>query len=123
MHPFLESWIYITNNFIQGIQASRFNHSCVYNAEEIWNEKDGAREIRTVTDIKIDNEMTINYAYPTISLKIELDKVFYQHGIFIVIVSYVAMIKYMVMKSMKNLQDSKKKSKIYLEMKLLNYAK
>jgi hypothetical protein len=40
-----------------------------YNAEEIWHEKDDAREIRTVADIKIDNEMTINYAYPTISLK------------------------------------------------------
>ena len=63
--------IYITNNFIQGvgIQASRFNHSCVSNAEEIWNEKDCAREIRAVTDIKIGNEITINYAYPTISMK------------------------------------------------------
>ena len=63
--------IYATNTFEQGvgIQASRFNHSCRSNAEEFWNEKNGATEIRSVSKINAGEEITINYRTSEISMK------------------------------------------------------
>ena len=63
--------IYATNTFEQGvgIQASRFNHSCRSNAEEFWNEKYGATEIRSVSKINAGEEITINYRTSEISMK------------------------------------------------------
>ena len=55
--------IYFTNSFQTGlgIKASRFNHSCCSNANAYWNEDEGVRLIRTVKDVKIDEEITIEY--------------------------------------------------------------
>ena len=63
--------IYATNTFEQGvgIEASRFNHSCCSNAEESWNEKIGATEIRSVSKICAGDEITINYRTSEISMK------------------------------------------------------
>jgi len=56
--------IYATNCFENGvcIKMARFNHSCRSNAEHRWNEKTESREIRIVTKINKDDEITINYA-------------------------------------------------------------
>ena len=43
------------------IEASRFNHSCVPNAEFDWNENISASVIRTVSEIKAGEEITVNY--------------------------------------------------------------
>jgi len=63
--------IYLTNTFEQGvgIQSSRFNHSCRSNAEEFWNEKNGAAEFRSVSKISAGEEITINYRTSEISMK------------------------------------------------------
>merc|ERR1712012_26890 len=55
--------IYETNKFNGGvaIQASRFNHSCVSNAENIWNENDSTIQFRASKKIKKGEEITINY--------------------------------------------------------------
>ena len=56
--------IYETNTFGMGvgIQSSRFNHSCVSNAEFDENKITEAIEIRAVSNIKAGDEITIKYA-------------------------------------------------------------
>ena len=55
--------IYTTNAFEMGIglKSSRFNHSCVSNAQVFWNEKYETRDIRVGEAIKIGEEITIRY--------------------------------------------------------------
>ena len=55
--------IYTTNEFEMGIglKSSRFNHSCVSNAQVFWNEKYETRDIRVGEAIKIGEEITIRY--------------------------------------------------------------
>ena len=53
--------IYRTNSFEKGvgILVSRFNHACCSNAEAIWNEEAQVRHIRTTSNIKAGEEITI----------------------------------------------------------------
>merc|ERR1712241_872663 len=51
-----------------GIEASRFNHSCVSNAEASWNDQKETREIRVVSKIKAGEEITINYKWKQLSM-------------------------------------------------------
>jgi len=44
-----------------GIKVSRFNHACSSNAERIFNYIDDVIEIRALKDIKMGEEITINY--------------------------------------------------------------
>ena len=55
--------IYHTNCFHNGIflEMSRFNHSCTSNAEYLWNEDTGTRDVRAIRKIKKGGEITINY--------------------------------------------------------------
>ena len=55
--------IYETNKFNKGvaIRASRFNHSCVANAENVWNHNDSRIEFKASKKIKKGEEITINY--------------------------------------------------------------
>jgi len=55
--------IYSTNAFDNGVflKMSRFNHSCVANAEYFWNDKDNVREIRSISTIAKGEEITISY--------------------------------------------------------------
>ena len=55
--------IFDTNAFHNGVflKMSRFNHSCVSNAEFFWNEKENVREIRSISNIAEGDEITINY--------------------------------------------------------------
>ena len=52
-----------TNTFDNGVflKMSRFNHSCVANAEYFWNEKENVREIRSISNIAEGEEITIRY--------------------------------------------------------------
>ena len=63
--------IYVTNAHQKGvgIQASRFNHSCTPNAEVIWNDEKNIREIRTVTKIKIGDEISVTYLRANMLMK------------------------------------------------------
>jgi len=55
--------IYSTNAFHNGVflKMSRFNHSCVANAEYFWNDKDHVQEIRSISNIAEGEEITIRY--------------------------------------------------------------
>ena len=63
--------IYTTNAFEMGIglKSSRFNHSCVSNAQVYWNEKYEARDIRAVSKIKVGEEITVRYGSSHIEMK------------------------------------------------------
>ena len=63
--------IYSTNAFEMGIglKSSRFNHSCVSNAQVYWNEKYEARDIRAVSKIKVGEEITVRYGSSHIEMK------------------------------------------------------
>ena len=63
--------IYTTNAFDMGIglKSSRFNHSCVSNAQVYWNEKYETRDIRAVSKIKAGEEITIRYGSSHIEMK------------------------------------------------------
>ena len=52
-----------------GLKSSRFNHSCVSNAETYWNEKCELWEIRAISKIKADEEITVRYASSHIEMK------------------------------------------------------
>ncbi|RSL59069.1 hypothetical protein CEP53_005939 [Fusarium sp. AF-6] len=43
------------------LQASRFNHSCLPNAQETWNENLGKLTVHACVDIEEGQEITINY--------------------------------------------------------------
>ena len=45
--------IFDTNTFHNGVflKMSRFNHSCIANAEYFWNAKENVREIRSISNI------------------------------------------------------------------------
>lgn len=43
------------------IKSSRFNHSCIPNAFHSWNEKLGHRTIHALSDIHVEQEVTISY--------------------------------------------------------------
>ena len=55
--------IFETNAFHNGLflKMSRFNHSCVSNAEYFWNDKENVREIRSISNIAEGEEITVNY--------------------------------------------------------------
>ena len=55
--------IYHTNSFHNGIflEMSRFNHSCIPNAECFWNKDTKTLEMRAVKKIGKDGEITISY--------------------------------------------------------------
>jgi len=55
--------ITVTNTFHNGIclVTSRFNHSCVSNAEYFWNYDIGRRDTRAIRKIKKGEEITVNY--------------------------------------------------------------
>ena len=57
------SQIFDTNAFHNGmfLKMSRFNHSCVSNAEYFWNEKENVREIRSISNIAEGEEITVTY--------------------------------------------------------------
>ena len=58
--------IYHTNSFHNGIflDMSRFNHSCIPNAEFFWNEDTKTRDLRAIRKIMKGREITINYNNP-----------------------------------------------------------
>ena len=55
--------IFETNAFHNGLflKMSRFNHSCVSNAEHFWNDKENVREIRSISNIAEGEEIMVNY--------------------------------------------------------------
>ena len=55
--------IFDTNTFHKGVflKMSRFNHSCVPNADYFWNDKENVIEIRSISNIAEEEEITINY--------------------------------------------------------------
>ena len=63
--------IYNSNAFEMGLglKSSRFNHSCVSNAEAYWNEKCELREIRAISKIKAGEEITVRYGSSHINMK------------------------------------------------------
>ena len=63
--------IYNSNAFEMGLglKSSRFNHSCVSNAEAYWNEKCELREIRAISKIKAGEEITVRYGSSHIIMK------------------------------------------------------
>ena len=56
------SQIFNTNAFHNGLflKMSRFNHSCVSNAEYLWNEKENVREIRSISNIAKGKGLLVN---------------------------------------------------------------
>jgi hypothetical protein len=63
--------IFMTNSMESGKGAAvfqiaaRFNHSCVPNAHFAWCEKLGVETIFAVSDIGVDEEITLSYCDPT----------------------------------------------------------
>jgi len=55
--------IYGTNSFHNGIfiKMSRFNHSCIPNAEYFWNEDTETRDLRACRNIREGEQITISY--------------------------------------------------------------
>ena len=55
--------IFDTNTFHNGVflKMSRFNHSCIANAEYFWNAKENVREIRSISNIASGEEITVSY--------------------------------------------------------------
>jgi len=55
--------IFDTNAFHNGVflKMSRFNHSCIANAEYFWNTTENVREIRSISNIEDGEEITISY--------------------------------------------------------------
>ena len=58
--------IYHTNGFHNGIffEMSRFNHSCMSNAEYFWNEDTKTRDLRAIRKIRKCDEITLKYFCP-----------------------------------------------------------
>ena len=52
-----------TNAFENGVclKISRFNHSCLANAEHFWNEDLKTRDVRAIKNIKEGEEICLNY--------------------------------------------------------------
>ena len=63
--------IYFTNVYEMGLclKTSRFNHSCVSNAQVYWNEKYETRDIRAVSKIKAGEEITVRYGSSNLEMK------------------------------------------------------
>ena len=57
--------IMCTNAFHNGVylKMSRFNHSCHSNTEHFWNIATKTRDMRALRDIKISEEITVNYRH------------------------------------------------------------
>ena len=54
-----------TNSFYNGVclEMSKFNHSCIPNAEYFWNEDTKTRDLRAIKKIEKGAEITVNYMY------------------------------------------------------------
>ena len=50
-------------------EISRFNHSCSSNANVTWNEDEKSKVVQSVSDIKIGDEITVNYDWQETSMK------------------------------------------------------
>ena len=55
--------------FFNLTEISRFNHSCSSNANVTWNEDEKAKVVQSVSDIKIGDEITVNYDWQETSMK------------------------------------------------------
>ena len=54
--------------FFNLTEISRFNHSCSSNANVTWNEGEKAKVVQSVSNIKIGDEITVNYDWQETSM-------------------------------------------------------
>ena len=54
--------------FFNLTEISRFNHSCSSNANVTWNEDEKAKVVQSVSNIKIGDEITVNYDWQETSM-------------------------------------------------------
>ena len=51
-------------------ETSRFNHSCSPNAMVAWNEETETKAIKSISNINIGEEITVNYDWQELNMKV-----------------------------------------------------